>query len=151
MTSMSLGADAQEVKANVLEFIEKYGCEVAPDEAFDALAHKIFAFQFAHNMQYRAYCMSRRVTPQMLSDWMDIPPMPVDGFKMLTLTSVPEDDCEAVFMTSGTTHPGQRGRNYHPDLEVWDASMIGPFRHFIMPDREPACGKRRNRYGRFLK
>ena len=68
MTSMSLGADAQEVKANVLEFIEKYGCEVAPDEAFDALAHKIFAFQFAHNMQYRAYCMSRRVTPQMLSD-----------------------------------------------------------------------------------
>ncbi|MFR4488960.1 MAG: hypothetical protein ACLT3W_02855 [Bifidobacterium pseudocatenulatum] len=36
-------------------------------------------------MQYRAYCMSRRVTPQMLSDWMDIPPMPVDGFKMLTL------------------------------------------------------------------
>ena len=47
MTSMSLGADAQEVKANVLEFIEKYGCEVAPDEAFDALAHKIFAFQFA--------------------------------------------------------------------------------------------------------
>lgn len=136
MTSMSLGADAQEVKANVLEFIEKYGCEVAPDEAFDALAHKIFAFQFAHNMQYRAYCMSRRVTPQMLSDWMDIPPMPVDGFKMLTLTSVPEDDCEAVFMTSGTTHPGQRGRNYHPDLEVWDASMIGPFRHFIMPDRE---------------
>ena len=42
MTSMSLGADAQEVKANVLEFIEKYGCEVAPDEAFDALAE---AFQ----------------------------------------------------------------------------------------------------------
>lgn len=42
MTSMSLGADAQEVKANVLEFIEKYGCEVAPDEAFDALAHKIW-------------------------------------------------------------------------------------------------------------
>ena len=39
-------------------------------------------------------------------------------------------------MTSGTTHPGQRGRNYHPDLEGWDASMIGPFRHFIMPDRE---------------
>ena len=31
MTSMSSGADAQEVKANVLEFIEKYGCEVAPD------------------------------------------------------------------------------------------------------------------------
>ena len=65
-----------------------------------------------------------------------IPPMPVDGFKMLTLTSVPEQDCEAVFTTSGTTHPGQRGRNFHPDLQVWDESMIVPFRHFIMPDRE---------------
>ncbi len=62
--------------------------------------------------------------------------MPVDGFKMLTLTSVPEQDCEAVFTTSGTTHPGQRGRNFHPDLQVWDESMIVPFRHFIMPDRE---------------
>ena len=136
MTSMSLNTEAQQVKADVLEFIEKYGCETAPDEAFDALARQIFAFQYAHNMQYRTYCMSRRVTPQTLSSWMDIPPMPVDGFKMLTLTSVPETECEAVFMTSGTTHPGQRGRNYHPDLEVWDASMIGPFRHFIMPDRE---------------
>lgn len=60
----------------------------------------------------------------------------MDGFKMLTLTSVPEQDCEAVFTTSGTTHPGQRGRNFHPDLQVWDESMIVPFRHFIMPDRE---------------
>ena len=136
MTSMSLNTEAQQVKADVLEFIEKYGCETAPDEAFDALARQIFTFQYTHNMQYRTYCMSRRVTPQTLSSWMDIPPMPVDGFKMLTLTSVPETECEAVFMTSGTTHPGQRGRNYHPDLEVWDASMIGPFRHFIMPDRE---------------
>ena len=125
MTSMSLVPTRRKSRQTCLSSYKKYGCEVAPDEAFDALAHKIFAFQFAHNMQYRAYCMSRRVTPQMLSDWMDIPPMPVDGFKMLTLTSVPEDDCEAVFMTSGTTHPGQRGRNYHPDLEVWDASMIG--------------------------
>lgn len=80
--------------------------------------------------------MSKRVTPQTLANWMQIPPMPVDGFKMLTLTSVPEQDCEAVFTTSGTTHPGQRGRNFHPDLQVWDESMIVPFRHFIMPDRE---------------
>ena len=58
--------------------------------------------------------MSKRVTPQTLANWMQIPPMPVDGFKMLTLTSVPEQDCEAVFTTSGTTHPGQRGRNFHP-------------------------------------
>ena len=38
MTSMSLNTEAQQVKADVLEFIEKYGCETAPDEAFDSHA-----------------------------------------------------------------------------------------------------------------
>lgn len=126
----------EDVKQAVLDFISRYGCDDAPDDAFDALARLVFAFQFANNAPYRAYCTSKRVTPATMTHWSDIPPMPVDGFKMLTLTSTPEDECEAVFTTSGTTHPGQKGRNFHPDLEVWDASMIGPFRHFILPDRE---------------
>lgn len=134
--STNIDETEETIKREVLDFIAQYGCGKAPDEAFDTLAKHIFAFQFKHNLPYRAYCMSKRVTPQMLANWMQIPPMPVDGFKMLTLTSVPEQDCEAVFTTSGTTHPGQRGRNFHPDLQVWDESMIVPFRHFIMPDRE---------------
>lgn len=134
--SATLDEQKADIKREVLDFISRYGCDKAPDDAFDKLARRIFSFQFEHNLPYRAYCMSKRVTPQTLSSWMRIPPMPVDGFKMLTLTSVPENDCEAVFTTSGTTHPGQRGRNFHPDLEVWDESMIVPFRHFIMPDRE---------------
>ena len=57
--------------------------------------------------------------------------------KHLDLSTIPTEQCKAVFMTSGTTHGGKmRGRNFHPDLEVWDESMIVPFRHFIMPDRE---------------
>ena len=134
--STNIDETKETFKREVLDFIAQYGCGKAPDEAFDTLAKHIFAFQFEHNLPYRAYCMSKRVTPQTLANWMQIPPMPVDGFKMLTLTSVPEQDCEAVFTTSGTTHPGQRGRNFHPDLQVWDESMIVPFRHFIMPDRE---------------
>ena len=75
--------------------------------------------------------------PATLKDWREIPPMPVDGFKHLDLSTIPTEQCKAVFMTSGTTHGGKmRGRNFHPDLEVWDESMIVPFRHFIMPDRE---------------
>ena len=134
--STNIDETKETIKREVLDFIAQYGCGKAPDEAFDTLAKHIFAFPFERNLPYRAYCMSKRVTPQTLANWMQIPPMPVDGFKMLTLTSVPEQDCEAVFTTSGTTHPGQRGRNFHPDLQVWDESMIVPFRHFIMPDRE---------------
>lgn len=134
---MHMDASAREqIKQEVLGFMDRYGCKAAPDKAFDTLARRIFAFQFANNAPYRAFCMSRRITPGTLSHWKQIPPMPVDGFKMLTLTCTPTDECASVFMTSGTTHPGQRGRNYHPDMDVWDESMIVPFRHFILPDRD---------------
>ena len=107
--STNIDETKETIKREVLDFIAQYGCGKAPDEAFDTLAKHIFAFQFERNLPYRAYCMSKRVTPQTLANWMQIPPMPVDGFKMLTLTSVPEQDCEAVFTTSGTTHPGRGG------------------------------------------
>ncbi|TPF79812.1 coenzyme F390 synthetase [Bifidobacterium sp. UTCIF-36] len=130
-------ADAGRIKQEILDFIHTYGCEQAPDEAFDALARDVFTYQYTYDLPYRRYCAAKRITPASLRDWREIPPMPVDGFKHLTLSTIPTDQCEAVFMTSGTTHGGaMRGRNFHPDLEVWDESMIVPFRHFIMPDRD---------------
>lgn len=130
-------ADAKRIKQEILDFIHTWGCTVAPDEAFDTLARSVFEYQYTYDLPYRRYCMAKRVTPNTLSHWSQIPPMPVDGFKHLDLSTIPTADCQAVFMTSGTTHGGaMRGRNFHPDLEVWDESMIVPFRHFIMPDRE---------------
>lgn len=129
--------DARRIKRGILDFIHTYGCEQAPEEAFGALARDVFIYQYTYDLPYRRYCAAKRVTPATLKDWREIPPMPVDGFKHLDLSTIPTEQCEAVFMTSGTTHGGKmRGRNFHPDLEVWDESMIVPFRHFIMPDRE---------------
>ena len=51
--------------------------------------------------------------------------MPVDGFKMLTLTSVPEDDCEVV-----------------PGTKAGDGSLLRPFIVFFgesVPMIEPAA------------
>lgn len=106
-------------------------------QAFGALARDVFIYQYTYDdLPYRRYCAAKRVTPATLKDWREIPSMPVDGFKHLDLSTIPTEQCKAVFMTSGTTHGGKmRGRNFHPDLEVWDESMIVPFRHFIMPDR----------------
>lgn len=129
--------DARRIKRGILDFIHTYGCEQAPEEAFGALARDVFIYQYTYDLPYRRYCAAKRVTPATLKDWREIPPMPVDGFKHLDLSTIPTEQCKAVFMTSGTTHGGKmRGRNFHPDLEVWDESMIVPFRHFIMPDRE---------------
>ena len=129
--------DARRIKRGILDFIHTYGCEQAPEEAFGALARDVFIYQYTYDLPYRRYCAAKRVTPATLKDWREIPSMPVDGFKHLDLSTIPTEQCKAVFMTSGTTHGGKmRGRNFHPDLEVWDESMIVPFRHFIMPDRE---------------
>lgn len=118
--------DARRIKRGILDFIHTYGCEQAPEEAFGALARDVFIYQYTYDLPYRRYCAAKRVTPATLKDWREIPPMPVDGFKHLDLSTIPTEQCKAVFMTSGTTHGGKmRGRNFHPDLEVWDESMIG--------------------------
>ena len=122
--------DARRIKRGILDFIHTYGCEQAPEEAFGALARDVFIYQYTYDLPYRRYCAAKRVTPATLKDWREIPPMPVDGFKHLDLSTIPTVFFEAVFMTSGTTHGGKmRGRNFHPDLEVWDESI----QHCIYP------------------
>ncbi len=93
------------------------------DEAFNALALRLFEHQFRHNAAYQRYCRFVGKTPRLLTRWQDIPSVPIDAFKDLTLSCVAPDQCERVFMTSGTTRAERRGRNYHPHLQVYDLSM----------------------------
>src|SRR5690606_20490885 len=48
----------------------------------------------------------------------------------------PPDEAERVFMTSGTTQGGVRGRSYHPTLTVYDRSMTLNFARRFMQDRD---------------
>ncbi len=66
----------------VLGFIEAGGCS---DEQFDALALRLFAYQFAQNEPYRRFCQGRGATPRNVRSWRDIPAVPIDAFKQLTL------------------------------------------------------------------
>ena len=91
--------DARRIKRGILDFIHTYGCEQAPEEAFGALARDVFIYQYTYDLPYRRYCAAKRVTPATLKDWREIPPMPVDGFKHLDLSTIPTEQCEAVFMT----------------------------------------------------
>lgn len=103
---------------------------------FNRLALELFAFQYERNAPYRRFCRSRRAAPGRLSDWTQIPPVPLSAFKASTLACEPPNQAEAVFMTSGSTDPSQRGRNYHPHLRLYDASMRVNFAHHFMPDRD---------------
>ncbi|MCY8232495.1 CoF synthetase [Priestia endophytica] len=133
--------DSKMITYEILQFIEGNAQEKQTnpdiiDATYNELALKLFQYQFKHNKAYKKFCQVRKRTPLTVKKWIDIPPMPIQGYKELTLSCEPIEEAEAVFMTSGTTNPEAKGKNYHPDLTIWDASMKGPFKQFVMPDYE---------------
>ncbi|MCC2684906.1 MAG: acyl-protein synthetase LuxE [Paenibacillaceae bacterium] len=144
--------ESRAIVAEILQFMDRFadvgdrtshaderlpsGTPADLELAFNELALKLFRYHFQSNPPYRKYCQARRKTPLTVREWQDIPPLPIQAFKELTLSCEPVDEAEAVFMTSGTTNADKRGKNFHPTLEVWDASMVPPFKRFVLPDRE---------------
>jgi acyl-CoA synthetase (AMP-forming)/AMP-acid ligase II len=103
------------------------------DEDFNALALKLFAHQFEHNRPFQKFCQGRGKTPRMVKSWRDIPAVPINAFKDLTLSCVPPETCARTFMTSGTTRGDVKGRHFHPTMAVYDASMLRNFAQHVMP------------------
>ncbi len=108
----------------------------ADDAGFNALALRLFAQQFQHNTAFQKFCQQRGRTPRTVKHWHEIPAVPINGFKDLSLSCVPPEACARVFMTSGTTRGDVRGRHYHPQLQVYDLSMTLNFRRRFMAGRE---------------
>lgn len=120
---------AEDITSELLTFIARSDVS---DEEFNALALRIFARQFALNLPYQRFCQLRGKTPRLVKSWREIPAVPIDAFKEFTLSCVPADECERVFMTSGTTRGEVKGRHHHPNLAVYDASMLRHFSEHFM-------------------
>ena len=121
------------IVAELLDFIAAHR---PGDDAFDALALKLFAYQFQHNRPFAKFARARGKTPRNVNHWVDIPAVPINAFKALDLTCTPPADAAAVFMTSGTTQGGLRGKSYHATLDVYDASMTRNFAERFMRGNE---------------
>jgi hypothetical protein len=106
----------------------------ADDDAFNAMALDLFAYQFENNTPFRKFSMQRGRTPRTAKTWRDIPAVPINAFKELTLSCCPPEQAARIFMTSGTTNEGIRGKSHHPTLAVYDASMLKNFKHRFMSD-----------------
>lgn len=102
------------------------------DEAFDRQALALFAHQFQYNLPFQRFCQQRGKTLRTVKSWRDIPAVPISAFKALTLSCIPADQAERVFMTSGTTQAEVKGKHHHPTLAVYDASMIRNFSQRFM-------------------
>ncbi len=107
-----------------------------PDEAFNALALRVFEHQLAHNPPYAAYCRQRGAHPGTLDDWRRIPAVPTAAYKELPLVAGEAAAAQAVFRTSGTTRgPERRGAHYVLDLRLYHASLLAGFEALVLPDR----------------
>ncbi len=102
-----------------------------PDERFTGLAREVFAAQFEANAPYRSFCEKRGVGPDDIGSYRDIPAVPTDVFKHVRLTTAAEP--VRTFRTSGTTL-GERGEHHFGTLAAYEASLVGPFKRFCVPD-----------------
>jgi hypothetical protein len=100
-------------------------------QEFDRLALEVFAFQYERNGTYQRFCDRRRITPDTVSSWKEIPAVPTSAFKLLDLSCAPP---EQVFLTSGTSQGAERGRHGFPWLKVYHTSLLTNFAAHLLPD-----------------
>ncbi|MEO6972458.1 MAG: long-chain fatty acid--CoA ligase [Rhodoferax sp.] len=120
----------------IADLLAYVAADHSPEDQFDQQALRLFAHQYQHNLPFQRFCQQRGQTVRTVKSWRDIPAVPINGFKELTLSCVPASDTERTFMTSGTTQGDVKGRHYHPTLSVYDASMTTNFRHRFMRSSE---------------
>ena len=119
---------------DLLELLRR-GCEEPGDEvAFNDLALRLFAYQYAENLPYQKYCQRRGQTPETVQHWQEVPSVPIGAFKELTLSCIPTEQAEAVWMSSGTTKPERKSQHYQARLEIYNASMLPNFAAHVLPD-----------------
>lgn len=115
------------VHDEVLEFIED-----CTGGGFEALALAVFRHQFEAVEAYRQFCIERRRDPQTVTDWRQIPPVPVEAFKHVDLCC---GNPQRIFLSSGTTQgPARRSRHCMPDLRLYRCSALAGLRRFLFPD-----------------
>src|ERR1035437_8724360 len=104
-------------------------------ENFNELALELFALQFKHNPAYRKICEARKLTPQVVEHWTQIPAVPTAAFKELELTSLVPDEPATVFPSSGTTEK-KPSRHFHcaSSLEIYEASLLSWLLESVRPD-----------------
>lgn len=105
------------------------------DADFDQLALELFALQFAHNPVYRRVCKARRLSPEAVKQWRDIPAVPTTAFKECDVTCLPPAERTHVFHSSGTTEQ-RPSRHFHctESLAVYEASLWPWFARHVLPD-----------------
>lgn len=116
----------------VLEWMRE-PCWNYSEKRFEELALELFAFQFEHCEIYRRFSEGRHLTPDDVKTWRQIPAVPTSAFKEVDLRCFPADNTAHHFRTSGTS-TDVRGTLHLDTLELYEASLLPTFCHFMYPE-----------------
>jgi hypothetical protein len=102
---------------------------------FNSPALELFTLQFKFNSAYRKICEARKLTPQIVEHWTQIPAVPTGAFKELELTSLAPGERTAVFHSSGTMEQ-KPSRHFHnaESLKIYEASLWEWFQQKVLAD-----------------
>jgi len=107
------------------------------DEArFDALARRLFAFQYDHCAPYQRWCDALGRAPSAVGRWEDIPAVPTGAFKELRLACFPASQDTLVFHTSGTSS-SRRGALPLDTAALYEASLRNSLERMLFGDLAP--------------
>jgi hypothetical protein len=95
---------------------------------FNSVAIEVFHFQYEKNEIYRQFVNSIKPDPLNLTNYHDIPFLPVSFFKTHNVVSGCSNH-EKIFLSSGTTGM-ERSRHIVSDLSVYNESLIQGFETF---------------------
>jgi hypothetical protein len=131
--------DVTSLAADIAAFI-RHGTDEAK---FNALALRLFAYQYENNAPYQRFCNGRGVSPETARTWRDIPATPASAFKRHALTCTPTEDCTIerggrTFHSSGTT--GAETSRHFLDaaaLKLYQGSLRAGYRSFVLPEGKP--------------
>lgn len=95
---------------------------------FEALAKELFAYQYAHNKVYKAWCDCLHIDARIIMLPENIPFLPISFFKTDKVISGSEA-FELLFESSGTTL-ANKSRHYIKDVNVYTESFTRSFELF---------------------
>jgi hypothetical protein len=103
---------------------------------FEALALKVFRYQFANVAPYRDHCRLLGIRDDSVASLDDIPPVSTLAFKYARLTGAQRHADEKIFLTSGTTiGRSERGTHIVSHPAIYRASALTHLRRMMFPDR----------------
>ncbi len=127
------------VTDEVLERIKRPICSCAgvvseeENQCFNALALRLFQIQYAANPSYQILIDSRKIKPESIVEWQQIPAVPTNAFKDFDFSCIePKQRCR-VFHSSGTTEQ-RPSRHFHNalSLKLYEQSLLSWFAMHMM-------------------